>query len=125
MRRVYMAPIFVTAAVVLCSAIGAAGFATGLRARAELVRSQGEAFELGLPAMPIDADEAGSPRVADPETVVSAGAPRASEAPRDAALRYGVVELLPAGLTQWPTSQSALLRATLEAATAAAVEPPS
>jgi hypothetical protein len=124
MRRVYMAPILVTAGMVLCSAIGAAGFATGLRARAELV-SQGEAFELRFPAMPIGADEAESPRVADPETVVSADAPRASEDPRYAALRYGVIELLPAGLTQWPTSQSALLRATLEAATAAAVEPPS
>jgi hypothetical protein len=102
MRRVYMATILVTAGVLLCSAIGAVGFATGLRVRAELAGSQGEASGLRIPATPIDADEAGSPRVAHPETVVSADAPRASEDPRDAALRYGVIELLPAGLTQLP-----------------------
>jgi len=118
MRRVYMAPILVTAGVVSYGAIGAAGFATGLTACATWVASsQSETFESRF-----DADEAVAPRMAGP--AIRVDWPRVSEGPRSAALRYGVVELLPAGLTQSAIGQSALLRATLEAATDAAIEPP-
>ena len=115
MRRVYMAPTLVTVGVLTYGAVGAAGFATGFTLCA--ASSQSETF-----ASRFGADEAVAPRVARP--AIRADWPRVSEGPRSAALRYGVVELLPAELMQSAIGQSALLRATLEAATDAAVERP-
>jgi hypothetical protein len=130
MRRVYMVSIRVTTWLVLCAAVGAAGFAIGLSAGAAWVEksppsSQSDSFASRFTdATPVNTDKTSAPRVADLDLRVRAdGPPSGFEAPRSAALRYGVVELLPAGLTQSVTGQSALLRAILEAATAAAVEP--
>lgn len=46
-----------------------------------------------------------------------------SARPRPAALRFGIVELLPDGLIEPATDESASLRASLEAATSAAIAP--
>jgi len=129
MRRVYMVSIPVTTWLVLCAAVGAAGFAIGLSAGAGWVdksppSSQNDSFASRFSdATTINTNKPSAPRVADLDLTVRADGPSGFEAPRSAALRYGVVELLPAGLTQSVTGQSALLRAILEGATAAAVEP--
>jgi len=120
MRRVYLAPILVTAGVVLFGGVGAAGFATGLKARA----AKSEMFTAGLSdATPSRVHTKASPRILDPEQE-AADWSRVFEAPQSAALRYGIVELLPSGFLQSASRQSASLRATLEAATDAALEPP-
>jgi hypothetical protein len=127
-RRAKTVSIRVTTWLVLCAAVGAAGFAIGLSAGAAWVEkspasSRSDTFASRFPGVtPIDTDNATAPRPTDLDLTVRAEGLSGFEAPQSAALRYGVVELLPAGLTQSVTGQSALLRAILEAATAAALE---
>jgi hypothetical protein len=132
MRSVYTTPILV-AGVVLYGAVGAAGFATGfsLSVRAARVAelpalSQSDTVaSCCSDATSDNVDGAGSHRPTYARPAILANEFHYSETPRSAALRYGIVELLPDGLTQPTTDQSAWLRATLEAATAAAIEPSS
>jgi hypothetical protein len=120
MRRVYRAPVLAMAGIAILCAIGAAGFATGLRARA----AHGEVYTSSLPkAAPSGAAEPAAPAINQPP--VKADWSRAADGPRSAALRYGILELLPAGFSHSGAAPSAMLRATLEAATDAAVDPPS
>jgi hypothetical protein len=140
MRRVHMS-IRVTAWLVSCGAVAGATFAIGLQVGAARVEksppSQNDTFASRFPgATTVDANKpavrgatatgahnATAPRLTGLDLAAEAEPPRGFEAPHSAALRYGVVELLPAGLTHSMAGSSALLRAIIEAATAAAVEP--
>ncbi len=123
-------------------ALAAAGCAIGLSAAAlvlnEPASSQGEAFASRFDgeAMAIDAvreivPEVASPQplfpaqrlAADPDPPAQAKTPKASDGPR-LALRYGLVELVPASFTQWASDEAALLRANLETTARDAVELP-
>jgi hypothetical protein len=121
MRRLYMASIVVTAALVFFGAVAAVGFVTGLGVRdaeeAELP-SPADVLKSLIPEAPIDSVEPVAAGVSDLKF-------DPHETQSSAALRFGILELLPVELMRWAAGESAALRATLEAdAAAAAVKPP-
>jgi hypothetical protein len=114
MRRIYLASILV--------ATGAVSY--GWTARDGRVAVQGETFASRfVDAASVDADRrlAQFDDIKDPS--VRAEASRGFEALRSVALRFAIMELLPAELTQLVTDPSASPGAVLEGITAAAVEP--
>jgi hypothetical protein len=132
----YLTPSFVIAGIVLYGVIGAAGFAIGTRLSERASPASDETFSTRF-AIPIPNDYISSARLAFPvgnnhEVAayrghidvgsIEADFARAEGAPQSFAIRFGLVELLPSELTQFATGESASLRASLEAAGAAAID---
>jgi hypothetical protein len=118
----YLTPSFVIAGIVLYGVIGAAGIAIGTRLSERASPASDETFSTRF-AIPI----ANNQEVAAYRRNVDVGSieadfARAERAPHSFAMRFGLVELLPSELTQFATGESASLRASLEAAGAAAID---
>jgi hypothetical protein len=132
----YLTPSFVIAGIVLYGVIGAAGIAIGTRLSERASPPSDEIFSTRF-AIPIANDYISSQHLAIPignnqEVAayrrhvdvgsIEADFARAEGGPQSFAMRFGLVELLPSELTQFATGGSASLRASLEAAGAAAID---
>jgi hypothetical protein len=134
MRRGLTVPVLV-AGVALYGTVIAAGFAAGFSLSARTAREAETAAPTANNGMAppsccadaardTDQNEASSFAGSQQSAISAAGDPLPlSGMPPSPVLRYGIVELLPDELRQPTTDQSAELRASLEAATSAAIEP--
>jgi hypothetical protein len=130
----YLTPSFVIASIVLYGVIGAAEIAVGTRLSERASPSSDEPFSARFAIRANDdtfSARFAIPRASDDEAAayrphvdvgfIEADVDRAERAPQSFAMRFGLVELLPLALTQFATGESASLRASLEAAGAAAI----